>query len=344
MPDPTPVRLGLWGAFDSEDLGPALWAQVVRAELARRLPDAHIRVLAPTGRPTRAARGELVEAVPDLSAVSEELDFVVEMEAGVGPPPAMLAGRLFPAEVLDKRLEYLRLMGWFPARGSAIVVEGEVTTDVDQLVADRPGTTLVVAGRDLPAFVSHEDVVAALRAADGLVSSSPAWCAAALGCGTASVEPGPGLADRLDEAVKDLADGGLLRRAQDEVDAWLDGVASEAVAAARTRHPEGWPDPSRTALLSELRALRRAYRARCERGHLERVLLADRAVRTDAELADLRTELDLLRREMEALTARGDREAAARAAAEAEIAAIHRTRTFRWTASARSVYRFLRRR
>ena len=334
----TPCRLGLWGVFDVEDIGPALYAHVVRAELGRRLPAASIRTFSPEGRLTRADRGEPAEAPgPDVAAA---LDLVVVADPGAPPPPAgvvvrsgvdlachpaVLGHRAFPPDVLEKRLEYLRLMGWYPTEGDALVVEGPAPA-LRPLLDDHPGLTPV----ELPAFASLEDVAAAVSAAAAVVASSPAVAMLALGYGTPYVMGGEAdLAGAFATAMKSTADD-LRRRLGGEIDAWLDSVAAAAVEAA----PADLPDPARPALERELRALRRAYRARAGRANAERVVLADQVARMEAELTVLRPEVERLRQQVAA-------EVEGRVAAEAEVAALHATRTFRWTGAARSIYRRL---
>lgn len=395
-PDDTPCRLGLWGAFDVEDHGQALYACIVRSELARRLPAASIRIFAPTDLPTRADRGEPAEALGPWSPGREaelaaQLDavviggaglvdaerFFVEAPAGVAARwhvtdpdeeaalrgagvegaidltahPAVLAPRLFPAAVLAKRLEYLRLMGWYPHEGGALVVQGgdEQAPALLRVLDDDPGLALVVTGDHtladlgrpvfrLPAALSVEDITAAISAAEGFIGPAPWGCMTALAYGTPSVllRPGPGpdsLTTALAHARKVAPGTDVLNGLQAEVDAWLDRVAAGALAAARSRPAAA--GTTRPALESELRAVRLAYRVRVERGNVERVLLADRAARADTELASLRSEVEQLR-------ATAATEAAERARYEAEVAALRRTRTFRWTATARALYRMAR--
>lgn len=302
-----------------------------------------MRVFAPTDRPTRAGRGEPVEVVGEA-----EVDLVVaagpgfvdgphrwhvtdpagEAElraAGVDGPvdvtahPAVLLPRVLPQEVLDKRLEYLRFMGWFPREGGALVVEGSA----ERVLADHPELTPVT----LPDTLSLEDVAAAIAAGDGFVGS-PDGCMIALAYGTPAV--GADDADEFARAVKAAPDTELLARLQAEIDAWLDAVAEEARSRAQ-------PRPRSTAdLESELAALRRAHRARTERANAERVVLADRTAGAEADAAAARDEAGALRRRL-------DEETAARARFEAECAALRSTRTFRWTAAARAIYRRLRR-
>ena len=428
-PDPTPCRVGLWGVFDVEDFGQAVYRQVLGAELARRLPAARLRVFSAggAGRPTRADRGEPAEPLGRWSPgrateLAERLDFVVVggsrlapsggpgaagdgdrflvegpgpggdvapgvrwnvvdradevalRRAGVAgdidvtPHPVVLLPRLIAREVLDKRLEFLRVMGWYPREGGGLVVQGDealvplvprVVGSLRQVLDAQPGLSPVLvelhhddgdahfAGalaaalggrvRRLPAAASQEDVAAAIAASSAFVGSSPVGCLAALAYGRPSVRTDgaaaehDGLEKALAVALKSGAPERLLVRQQAELDAFFDTVARAAAAAARARHRGHPPDPARPALEAELRALRRAHRARSERANVERALLADRVVETEADLGATVGELDELRR-------RAERESEARARYEAECDALRQTRTFRWTAAARRVY------
>jgi polysaccharide pyruvyl transferase WcaK-like protein len=218
------VRIGLWGTFDVENYGDALFPRIGRAELSRRLPEAEIRAFSPLGpeHPTRFDGGRTPEALgqyaPErLARLAEELDVVVvgggeiihdhdwelaphygrapeelvalapsrffleglgpeleeecpvvwsavglpfdvppdqedryrealahrpylsvrdetslsrleaagaERSVAVVPDPAMLLPRLFPQDVLDRRLRYLRAIGSYPVRGAALAVQG----------------------------------------------------------------------------------------------------------------------------------------------------------------------------------------------------------------------------
>jgi polysaccharide pyruvyl transferase WcaK-like protein len=218
------VRIGMWGTFDVENYGDALFPRIGRAELARRLPEAEIRAFSPLGsdHPTRFDSGDTAEPLgryaPDrLARLAEELDCVIvgggeiihdhdwelaphygrsaeeltalapsrffidglgpELEeecpvvwhavglpfdvppaqvsryrealtgrpylsvrddiskrrleeAGVArgvalvPDPAVLLPRLLDADLLDRRLRYLRAIGSYPVRGTGLVVQG----------------------------------------------------------------------------------------------------------------------------------------------------------------------------------------------------------------------------
>lgn len=440
----TQCRIGLWGGFDIEDYGQAMYAQVVRAELTRRLPGAEIRVFAPYGpdRPTRSDRGEPAESLGvwsprRVAELAEQFDLVVvggshlvepdstratrygvgeaeiaardpgrfftgglagvdlagkamrwhvtdvEAEAllrgagvdgvvDVSPHPVILASRLVPAAIVKKRLEYLRLMDWYPRDGGALVVQGGseltssvsgIATSLGRILLDRPELTPVAVelepgdgafaqalarcleadGHTVhrpPSGLSQEDVIAAISGSEGLLGSSIVACltATAYGIPQVTLAPGPpaGFDDAFARAVKTGGDRDGLSRLQSEVDATLDRIADQAAGAARSRPADraGQRASNRSALESELRAVRLALRTRSERGNVERVLLADCVVRAEADLAAARLELDELR-------PRAEREAAQRAEYEAECLALRGTRTFRWTAAARSLYRRL---
>jgi len=77
-------EIGLWGAFDLDDLRQALLARVTRRELERRLPGARIRTFSPYGsqRSPRIDRSEASVALGEASArrrfqLGAELDAVV---------------------------------------------------------------------------------------------------------------------------------------------------------------------------------------------------------------------------------------------------------------------------
>ncbi len=96
-------------------------------------------------------------------------------EPGLVPDLALLASRLHPPELLAKRLDYLRLMGWYPGHGSPLVIEahGRLIPDLPALAGalaafrrERPGLDLVVAETGCPGDDACTDaLVAALGAA-----------------------------------------------------------------------------------------------------------------------------------------------------------------------------------
>jgi polysaccharide pyruvyl transferase WcaK-like protein len=69
-----------------------------------------------SSRPYVAVRDELSRR--RLEAVGVERDIAVVPDSG------LLMRRLFAPSVLEKRLEYLRLMEWYPPQGRALVVQG----------------------------------------------------------------------------------------------------------------------------------------------------------------------------------------------------------------------------
>jgi hypothetical protein len=84
---PGAVRIGLFGTFDIDNLGDALFPRIVRMELSRRLPDATVTAFAPYGaeHPIPFDAGDPAEALgphtPDRAAeLARELDCIL-----VGP-------------------------------------------------------------------------------------------------------------------------------------------------------------------------------------------------------------------------------------------------------------------
>lgn len=363
--------LGAWSEDRAVDLGGQLDAVVVggehlvagapdwaaryridEAQMARRRPE---RFFLDGPGAGAAVRWHAVDAGRAAALRAAGVEGPVDVTAH----PAVLLDRVLPPAVLEKRLQYLRLMGWYPTEGGAVVVQGgsgvpAVLGPLRAVLADHPRLTPVVielaegdaalaAGladarvphRHVPASACLEDVAAAIAAATGFVGAAPAGCMVAACYGTPWAGLGATDPESLPAAFSAALDAGAEdpRQMAAEVDAWLDSVAAGAAEAAAARLPDGAPPaPDLTAMRSELRALRAAHRARAERASAERVVLADRMARAEAELAVLRPEAERLRERLEA-------EAGARAQAEAEIAALHATRTFRWTASAREVYR-----
>lgn len=202
---------------------------------------------------------------------------------GVLPHPAVLASRLFDAEVLRKRLDYLRAMGWYPDRERPVVVQGDASiadrasevaaldasivlvqlTPGDGELADAIATLLPEPLFRLPAQVSLEDLTAAIAHAHAFVGSSEAGRSTALAFGVAA--------------------GGkarLVAELQGRVDAELDRLAALAESAWTARTASGARTPA--ALLRALdqaeeryRALLRAYEERGERLVQERLRYAE---------------------------------------------------------------------
>lgn len=96
----------------------------------------------------------------------------VDRKLEVIPHPGLLAARHFDREVLDKRLEYLRLMGWYPVAGQALVVQGDgaigrLAPELAEAIAgilDRRGDLSVVVA-DVPSPGPFGDFASALREA-----------------------------------------------------------------------------------------------------------------------------------------------------------------------------------
>lgn len=223
-------RIGIVVACGEDDLGKALFARIVRMEIQRRMPGSVVRCfgLERYAQPQGLDGGEPLEPMGTWSPerteeLADEFDCVIVgggdldevsrrrlEEAGLDrkieviPDPAPLAARHFDREVSEKRLEYLRLMRWYPPRGRrALVVQAEgdaallgaaLTGPIGRILKGRDDLSVVVAeiassaggeefGRLLgeslpeqvyriPSEVEVEDWVAALSAAEGFIGTS----------------------------------------------------------------------------------------------------------------------------------------------------------------------------
>jgi hypothetical protein len=150
-----------------------------------------------------ALQNPAIVAVRDDASAKVLADAGVTREVLVVPPTALLVTRMFPSDLLRQRLDYLRLMGWYPPDGAAIVVQGgaamaeridDVAEALSAIVASRPGTSMVVIEtepadasladglaerlpelvRRIPADAGVEDLCAAIAMADAFVGDSHA--------------------------------------------------------------------------------------------------------------------------------------------------------------------------
>lgn len=286
----SPSRFFLGGLTPLEHCCPVMWHAVSLA-----------------GEPGEAQAVALVEALADRpyvavsdSASKEWLEAAgVDREIVLLPHPALLAYRLFPSSLIEKRLEYLRVMGWYPADGPALVVQGDrsLAADVQELAAalETLAAELGAAGIALlqaepcrgdqhfadalagaltrPPYrvpvVGVEDVAACVAGSAAVVTSSSALAATAMSYGRPHGPTGdPG---RLENGIGP----GRLLALQEELDASFDRVATLAddAAAARTGHGDGGPDLDE--LLATLCSLRRANQVQGRRLAHERLVLAD---------------------------------------------------------------------
>ncbi len=256
-------------------------------------------------QPREARAAELVEALADAPYVGvadpaskEWLEAAgVDREIVVLPHPALLASRLFPTGLIEKRLEYLRAMGWYPSDGPALVVHGngslaagvhEVAADLEKLAAELDAAGIVVL-RDLcpddqfadaladaltrlpyrpPALAMH-DTAACVAASVTVVTISPALAATALSYG----RPHAPTSDPC-RSENRVAPEQLLSL-QSELDASYDQLASIAVEAAAV---PGDSAPDVEELLATLSRLRRAHEIQSRRLAEERLVLADQVI------------------------------------------------------------------
>jgi hypothetical protein len=203
--------------------------------------------------------------------------------------------RLFSADVLRKRLDYLRVMGWYPAATLPVFVEADPsladrTSELEdaQIVlaelrpnrgtaglADAPVPHVGSVFR-LPAHASLEDIVAAIAHAGTVVSTSPQAKATAHAFGVPVVTPAEETA--IDEAAR--------ARLQEQVDAELDELAAiaERSWSDRAARDERTPAALARALRQtdeRYRALLRAHQSRGERLVAERLRFGEIVDRMD---------------------------------------------------------------
>jgi polysaccharide pyruvyl transferase len=147
------------------------------------------------GSPYASVKDEVSKRRLEAAGVAREIE--------VAPDPAVLAARHFDREVLEKRLEYLRLMGWYPARGGPLVVQGDggaarfataLAGPIARILKARGDPSVVVAdisssegGEEfagalieslpessyrIPSEVEVEDWIAAIASASGFIGTS----------------------------------------------------------------------------------------------------------------------------------------------------------------------------
>ncbi|MCU1463363.1 MAG: hypothetical protein JWO37_3438 [Acidimicrobiales bacterium] len=341
------------------------------------------------GRPYVAVRDELSRRRLEAARVEHEIDVVADS--------GFLIPRLLSKTLLEKRLRYLRVMGWYPADGPVVVVQGNrhlvdfsaaIADSLLALTAERPDLTIALleTGRgqgdhEFAEALSHhlEGKVARMPGATGIEDVAAAIAAAEMFVGisfhgnvTAAAYDRPhvilnlncqsklaGLADAVErpaclvDDVADLTDAmrrtmdrpprsDVMPRLQAGIDKHFDRVAAIADASAAARRDLHRP---RAATTAEVVALRRAHERLSQRIVAERVAMADRVVDLEQELAvaadetaaaaarasDLADLLELTQAAVAFHEARW-------AGVDAELQALHDTKTLRWTAPIRHMW------
>lgn len=408
MSPASPPRVGLLADLgDGAAAMPWLAVRMARRDLARRLPGVVVTSysLSATAGPwdggdeAVALRDRTTEARASLGA---ELDAVLVLPSpggpdGTWPPPegfgrgggptvavdpavlVSLAPQLLDPRVVAQRLEWLRLVGWYPP-GSPVVVDVEGAAEPEAAVAgmarlltSRPEVPLVVRGGQaeasvaasvVPEAITPEDVAAVHAAAGAVVGVSPASRLLTLAYGRPWLTlEGADVGGRLDrvlaEGTTHREDGiePALGTAQAGAVAALEEVAAAARAAANRR---GWAAGrgQEDGCWATLRDRAREVRSRrlAEEGLLLAELLGEEAVHRaglERRFVELRqraseawAEQDTLRRrsaELDRVSARLGQVEAERQNLGRELEALRQTRLFRWTVLPRRVYRALRR-
>jgi hypothetical protein len=351
------VDLQLDGLGPALEAGcPVLWQAVavpagIGTDGAQRLRDTLSRL------PLVSVRDDLSRRRLEELGVEHDIDVVAD--------PLLVVTRLLTPDVLEKRLTYLRLMGWYPVTGAPLVVHGgkELLPTVPELadalsgvvqtggitsvvlaelgpnegdVADALSQAVGVPAFRLPAEVSAEDVVAAVAAAAGLIGTShhASTVAIAYGRPTVLLQPGEygNLGAAYAQASRRSGSSSELAALVQALDGQFDriaGIVGGARAGGNVRRME-----------EELLSLRRAHEMQGATFGGERSYYADRIIELESDVERLTVERGHLRHW-------GEAESRGRLHAEQELGALYGTRTFRWTAAVRGAYfglRSLRRR
>ncbi len=266
------------------------------------------------------------------------------------PDPAVLAPRVVPLEVAERRTAYLRSAGWLASSPRVVAVHLTGGTDpqpvldaLRPLLADDPGLSVVAleletsrgdAGpanevttalhlRSLlcPVDAGVDSAVAVLATSKVVISTSPAARAAAQAYGVPALEPTltalAGLADLLAaKPSRKRVVTDQVRQDQAALDAWFEEVAEQVRKAVA-------PAEDRAVLTSTERyaAMERAHAAMRTRTSTEVLHAAESVPVPEAPPEDLGAEVDRLK---------------------AELRAVMSTRTMRTLAPARTFYSRLR--
>jgi Polysaccharide pyruvyl transferase len=170
-------------------------------------------------------------------------------EIVVVPEATLLAARLFRSEVLEKRLEYLRVMGWYPKSTPPLVIEAGtsiagrqidgpvVLVELGPREAETPEEQLPDTVFRLPAQASLEDIATAIAHARAFLCASPHGRATALSFGVPLLD-GEGETSCEQEVDTELdALAGLAERSwSDRADEATPAALARALAAAEERY------------------------------------------------------------------------------------------------------------
>jgi hypothetical protein len=289
---------------------------------------------------------------------AERLRHATSRRAAFGTDPVVLAPRLFSADLLAKRIEYLWLMGWYPPEGATVLVEGDasllpmvpaVSAALGSLLASERDVTVVLAEMGspgdadfaaalaaqlpagsvyrLPRCAGLEDLAAAIVNCAVFAGSSPRAGLVALAYGRSSIRldpaepPAPGAFER---AMKEDPAGSNGSALAASADAELDRIAEIARTAALARRQKEAPMPETqhpAETEDALGELQVAHEARSRRLATERMVFANHIHKAEAEIGRLKDEVARLREELARADGRtAQAEAAARAEAEARLA------------------------
>ena len=208
-----------------------------RAALAARLRDAGIRTVA-----------FAADAIPATGFETVSISVVGAPSADPGhvtvPDPALAAASVFDADLLARRLDFLRLMGEVPPDRSYLLAAFRGLPDRTDAVlrnlrqvADSQGVELVLVGKPdqaSPWSLGSElpvDVVAAVAGAELVLTDEPGPLAMALSLGRPAIGVAPASDAKLDDLASWFGDGDLVVTRFSEV------AGSLPLARARAADP-----------------------------------------------------------------------------------------------------------
>lgn len=169
-------------------------------------------------------------SVRDLPSKERLREAGVASDVEVVPDPILLAARAFPSEVLDRRLDYLKFMDWFPTSVEPIVVQGagylvsrapSIAASLLRALRGRSVPVVLLeteAGRGeadfldaiaphlggavfrIPSSAALSDIVAVLAHARVFVGTSAAATLAAAAFGVPTIQLGPDATREADAA------------------------------------------------------------------------------------------------------------------------------------------------
>jgi SAM-dependent methyltransferase len=145
--DESAIQVGLWGHFGLDDLRSSLLPNIVRGELARRLPGATFRSFAPGRATSRVDAGEPVEPLGPWSdsradELTSELDAVV-VTGRLGVPPSGYVNGESPDRLVELDTVLYQGLGADRERHCPVLYLGVETAEPSLIAPERVRSALV---------------------------------------------------------------------------------------------------------------------------------------------------------------------------------------------------------